>query len=114
MSAVPSRRPSRRGAVADVVGGCVDLARMLRIDPAELRTSTAAADFLARRGFPVPSDTAVLYAAVETGADRRVTCVVGVFRSAKDAKAYAEAEKWADFEVAPYRLRPSWQVPGQL
>ena len=100
--------------MADVVGGCVDLARMLRIDPAELRTSTAAADFLARRGFPVPSDTAVLYAAVETGADRRVTCVVGVFRSAKDAKAYAEAEKWADFEVAPYRLRPSWQVPGQL
>ena len=31
-----------------------------------------------------------------------------------EAKAYVEAEKWADFEVAPYRLRPSWQVPGQL
>ena len=101
--------------MADVVGGCVDLARLLTPDRGTLKTGDAALDFLARRGFAAPSpNTAVLYVAVETDANQQVVSVVGVFRSAKDAEAYADATGWPDFQVAPYRLRPSWQVPGQL
>jgi hypothetical protein len=97
--------------VDKVVGGCVDLARMLTVDPAVLRTSKAAADFLVRRGLPVPSDTAVLYAAVDTDANQRATRVVGVFRSAREARAYADAVGWSDFQVAPYRLHAPWLAP---
>jgi hypothetical protein len=33
----------------------------------------------------------------------QMVCVVGVFSSARDAEAFAQAAGWPDFEVAPYR-----------
>jgi hypothetical protein len=100
--------------VDKLIGGVTGLVRALSVEPAVPRTSEAVADFLVRRGFPAPSDMAVRYVAVETDADRGVVCVVGVFSSARDARAYADAVGWADFDVAPYRLHPSWLSPGQL
>jgi hypothetical protein len=113
----PSRRPggdrpSRRAPVDKVVGCCSHLARLLAVGQETSDAGDAAFDLPMRRGISVPSDTAVRYVAVETDANRQATCVVGVFRSPRSAEAFAQAAGWADHQVAPYRLHPSWLTPG--
>jgi hypothetical protein len=102
------KRPSRRTPVdkiGKIVDGCANLAWLLSVDPGALRTSRAAADYMARHGLSASLEPETLYVAVQTGADG-VTGVVGVFRSAKDAEAYAQAIQWPDYQVAPYWLHP--------
>lgn len=84
--------------------------RRLAVKP----TGDAAFELLMRRGVPVPSsDTAIMYAAVKTDASRTAACVVAPFRSASDAQAYVDSAGWAHYQVAPFRLHPSWAAPGR-